>query len=194
VSWFAAGTVYQATASVGPTASAADRAALGTAFGSMMFQGAQIGGNLTPTVRIDRIHAQGGSGNLRAYRGPTGRLCVTVSTAGDISCDLVPRPGEAIHAGGAGALLLGTGPGVEIFVAGAVDDRVLSVRVNVGAGRWVRATIVTLPSQLEFPYRLFYVAADVAFPSFQFNNPYPVVARDAHGVVVGRSSYGVQGG
>jgi hypothetical protein len=193
LSWFTAGTVYTASVSIGPEATSAARAALVSAFASMTFAGAQISGNLTPTVTIGRVRVSGVTHEVGAYRGPTGRLCASLS-GNDISCDLVPRPDQVVHVGGAG-FLRASPVSFPVFVVGAVQDSVASVQVSFGGGRWVRAAIVPPPAPLQFHDRLFYVVASVPFTPFGFlNHPQPVRVLDARGRVIGRDTYEVRGG
>jgi hypothetical protein len=84
------------------------------------------------------------------------------------------------------------GPGFGVFVTGAISPRVASVSVSLGAGRWVDATILTPPSELEFPFRLFYMEKRTGFQSL--NRWLPIVALDGHGREIGRTSYLIHGG
>jgi hypothetical protein len=195
VTWIAAGTVYQATTSIGPQASASDRSALAAAFRSMTFGGIkETGGNLTPTFTIGSVRFQGAKGPVSVYRDPTGSLCIKAAYqgAGSILCDLVPQPGRALYVGTASFIQQDSQGDFSLFLAGATEARVGSLRVSLGTGGWVSARLVTPPSQLDFPFRVFYVEAKLPFQ--MLNRPLPIVALDQHGQEIGRASYTLRGG
>src|SRR5436190_6532364 len=113
---------------------------------------------VAPILTLTPIRLRGEVGHIGAYRGPTGDLCVELTTEGTISCDLAPRPGDALRLAYANWLYLDSPQyGLGVFVAGAVGPRVASVHVSVGAGRWAEATLLKPPPELGFPFRLFYI-------------------------------------
>jgi hypothetical protein len=80
-----------------------------------------------------------------------------------------------------------------MFVIGAVRGPVASVRVALGAGRWVDATILSpLTSELRFPFRLFLIDEKTGQQSL--NRRRSIVAFDDRGREIGRTSYLVLGG
>jgi hypothetical protein len=131
--------------------------------------------------------------DVGAYRGPAGTLCLELATEGTISCDFALGPLQIIQLANARWLYLDSaGYGFGIFLAGAISPRVASVRVSLGAGRWVDATILTPPPQLEFPFRLFYMEQRTGIESL--NRSLPLVPLNGRGREIGRTSYLVQGG
>jgi hypothetical protein len=128
---------------------------------------------------------------IQAWPGPSGTLCVQLE--GDITCAFLLAPGQAVHVSYANWFWLDSaGSSFGVFVTGAISSHVASVRVSLGAGRWVNATILTLPPELGFPFRLYYMEKRTGFQSLARH--LPVVALDGHGQEVGRTSYLVQGG
>jgi hypothetical protein len=151
------------------------------------------GESLTAVFTIAHVRVRGQVGDVGAYRGPAGNLCLRLPTLGTISCDFAPRPGQAVRLAYANWLYPDSADfDIGVFLAGAVSPRVASVRVSLGAGRWVDATILSPPPEVGFPFRLFYMEKRTGFESL--NRSLPVVALDGHGREIGRTSYLIQGG
>jgi hypothetical protein len=153
----------------------------------------------TPVFTIAHIRESGHRGPIEVYGGaPAGSVCVALPDEGAFSCDFLPTPGQAVHLAYAQWLYLdsacpsGPGCGFGMFVIGSISPQVAFVRVALGAGRSVNATLLTLPLDLEFPYRLFYVEKRTGFQSL--NHHLPVVALNAQGRKIGHTSYLVLGG
>jgi hypothetical protein len=147
----------------------------------------------TPVLTIAHIRESGHVEDIGAYGSPAGTLCVQLPEQGTISCDFLPRHGRAVHVAYAQWLYLHSACcRFGMFVLGAISSRVASVRVSLGEGRWVGATLLRLPPSLKFPDRLFYVEEKTGFQSL--NHHLPVVALNAHGRKIGRTSYLVMGG
>lgn len=143
---------------------------------------------LTPVFTIAHVLVRGEVGDIAAYRGPAGDLCIQLTTEGTISCDLLPRPGHPIRVAYANWLYLySAGEGFGVFVVGAIRPRVSSVHVSLGAAGWVNATILKPPPELHFPFRLFYLEERTGYESL--SRSLPVVARDAVGREIGRNYY-----
>ena len=152
-----------------------------------------IGVTPAQVFTIAHIRVNGRDGNLKAYRTETGSICVSLSTRGNISCRLLPLRGQAVRLAYANWLYLNSACcDFAMFVAGSISPQVASVRVSVGAGRWVDATLLTPPPDLEFPFRLFY--AEQRGSDGSLDRRLPVVAMNVQGRIVGRTSYFVQGG
>jgi hypothetical protein len=131
---------------------------------------------------------------LNVYRVPSGNLCVAFAREGPLSCEFLPRLGHGIIRLAYAHWLCRetTCRRFGIIVVGAIGPRVASVRVLLGAGRRVYATILVLPSELEVPFRLFYTEKWTRFESL--NRRLAIVALDDHGRQIGRTPYLVQGG
>ena len=152
-----------------------------------------LGSSPTAILTIAHVRVGGQSADLGVYRGPADSLCVRLTTEGELSCDLFPRPGETVRLAYANWLYLDSACcGFGMFVVGSIRPPVASVRVSLGAGRWVDAAILTPPSELEFPFRLFYMEKRTGFQSL--NRRLSVIALDAQGQEIGRTTYLVQGG
>ncbi len=148
-------------------------------------------GSPAPVLTIAHVRVRGHAADIQAWSGPAGTLCIQV--AGDISCDLPLPPGQAVQVSFANSLLLdSSGYAFGMFVVGTIRSDVTSVRVSLGAGRWVDATILKPPPELLFPFRFFYTEKRTGFQNL--NRHLPVVALDGHGRELGRTSYLVQGG
>ena len=143
--------------------------------------------SLTPVFTIAHVRVRGEVGDIAAYRGPEGDLCVQLTTEGTISCDFLPRPGHPIRVAYANWLYLDSAGDLGVFLVGAISHRVSSVHVSLGAGGWVNATILKPPPDLQFPFRLFYIEERTGYQSL--SRSLPVVARDARGREIGRNYY-----
>ncbi len=81
------------------------------------------GSSLAPVfaiVTIAHVRVGGHKGDIAAYREPAGNICVQLTTEGTISCDFVPRPGQAVRLAYANWLYLDlVGAGFGMFLAGA---------------------------------------------------------------------------
>jgi len=150
-------------------------------------------GSISPSAvrTIAHVRVRGRASIFQAWPGPSGTLCVQLE--GGITCDFLLGPGQAVQVSFARWFYPdSTGYNFAMFVTGAISSEVASVRVSFGAGRWVNATILTPPAELGFPSRLYYMEERTGFQSL--NRSLPVVALDARGHEIGRTSYLVQGG
>ncbi len=145
----------------------------------------------TAVLTIAHVRVRGRASVIQAWPGPSNTLCVQLE--GDITCAFLLAPGHAVQVSYANWLYLDpAGFSFGMFVIGAISSEVASVRVSLGAGRWVNATILTPPPELGFPLRLYYMEERTGFQSL--NRDLPVVALDDHGQEIGRTSYLVQCG
>jgi hypothetical protein len=143
---------------------------------------------------IGHIRDGGQWARLGVYReSAAGSLCLSMTGRGDLSCDVLPRRDEVIRLAYADWMYRDSArTRFGMFVVGAIGPSVALVRLSLGAGRWVDATILTLPPRLGTSFRLFYTEKWTGFQSL--NHRLPVVALDDHGRAVGRDSYLVLGG
>jgi hypothetical protein len=155
-----------------------------------------IAASPSPVFTIAHVRDGGQSAGLRVYREAAGgNLCVSLTTEGVLSCDFLPRLGQ-----GATTIRLAYAHWLYwdsarfryvMFLVGAIGPSVASVRVSLGVGRSVDATILTLPPELAIPFRLFYTENRTGFQDL---SRLPVVALDDQGREIGRTSYLVLGG
>lgn len=146
-----------------------------------------------PVVTIAHVRVKGRAADIHAYRGPTGSFCLDLTRVGELSCDLVPGLRQPIRIAYANWVYLDSACcGFGLFVIGTVKPGVSEVRISLGGGRRVDATILRPPPRFNFAYRLFYMEKRTGFESL--NRRLPVVALDGRGREVGRTSYLVQGG
>jgi hypothetical protein len=144
--------------------------------------------SFTPLFTIAYVRVNGQPGDLAAFRGSDGAICLHLATEGTISCDLSTRPGQAIHLAYANWLYMESAPpNLGVIVVGAIDRRVSTVRVALGEGMWGNATILTPPPALEFNLRLFYIEQRTTIQNL--NRVLPVIARDGRGREIGRKYY-----
>jgi hypothetical protein len=147
-----------------------------------------------PVFAVATIKVRGNDQLVNAYQEPGDRLCLELPTEGTPYCDIAPGPGplRLVHANWVypGSACCG----FAMFVIGTIGPTVDSVRVSLGAGRWVRAMIVGLPSSLRAGglIRLFYIDQPTGMQSL--NHRLPIVALDDHGHEIGRTTYLVLGG
>jgi hypothetical protein len=131
--------------------------------------------------------------NVEVYRRFDGNLCVRLPSASFVSCDVLPAEETAVRLVYASWVSLDSSccrSGV--FVIGTVGRDVATVRLDLGAGRRVEATIVEVPSALDEPVRVFVVERKTGLESL--GRRLPITALDDHGREVGRTTYLISGG
>jgi hypothetical protein len=144
-----------------------------------------------PVLTVAQVRVEGRAADIHAYRGQAGSFCLDLTRVGELSCDLVPGPRESLRIAYANWVHLDSACcGFGLVVVGTIKPGVAEVRISLGGGRWVDATIVRPPP--GFAYRFFYMEKRAGFRSL--NRRLPVVALDGRGREVGRTSYLVQGG
>jgi hypothetical protein len=145
-----------------------------------------------PVFTVATIWVKGVQRTLDAYFEPGEGVCLDLPTEGMPYCALARGPGPL-------RLILANWvyPGAccdfAMFVVGTIGPSVSSVRLSLGAGRWVDATIADFPASLNTGgLRLFYVDQRTGMQSL--NHRLPIVALDAQRREIGRTTYLVLGG
>jgi hypothetical protein len=146
-----------------------------------------------PPFRVAHYRDGGQPADVEVYRRFDGHLCVRLLSRSFVSCDVIPAPGTAIRLIYADWVQLDQACcRFGIFLVGTVRPDVARVQVGLGSGRQVAATVVTLPSALDEPTRMFVVEQATGLRSL--DNRLPVTALDDGDHELGRTSYLVEGG
>jgi hypothetical protein len=146
-----------------------------------------------PPFRVAHYRDGGQPADVEVYRRFDGHLCVRLLSRSFVSCDVIPAAGTAIRLAFADWVYLDQACcRFGIFLVGTVTSDVARVQVGLGSGRQVTATVVTLPSALEEPTRVFVVEQATGLRSL--NHRLPVTALDDRDHELGRTSYLVEGG
>jgi hypothetical protein len=146
-----------------------------------------------PPFRVAHFRDGGQPADVEVYRRFDGNLCVRLLSRSFVSCDVLPSEGKAVRLTYADWMYLDPSCcRFGVFVVGTVGPDVGTVRVDLGGGRRVEATIVELPSALDEPARVFFVQRETGFASL--GRRLLVTALDDRGREVGRTTYLVSGG